>query len=243
MTLLGQMGNYNVTVIHHRLQAHTLVDGRFPVVARAARQAGDVVAFFKHTSKVLAEEACSEICSKSILLQLLSPRSRFRSYPAQLLPVDSGLFRKIPGASILTDALAEYYHVRPEQVFVGVGSDDVLSMAFLTFFNSEDPILFPDVTYSFYSVWAELYRIPYRILTGLFPGHIGYCPAHIFFPAHSSPLAFLRSLSKSILLQLLSPRSRFRSSAVNWDIFMPRGRTGKRRPYGIIMQYTKPGPY
>ncbi len=62
----------------------------------------------------------------------------------------------------LTKALAEYYGVKPEQVFVGVGSDDVLAMAFMTFFNSGKPILFPDVTYSFYDVWAELYRIPYR---------------------------------------------------------------------------------
>ena len=65
-------------------------------------------------------------------------------------------------AAPLRDALAEYYHVKPSQVFVGVGSDDVLAMAFLTFFNSENPILFPDVTYSFYDVWAELYRIPYK---------------------------------------------------------------------------------
>lgn len=62
----------------------------------------------------------------------------------------------------LVNALAEYYHVKPEQVFVGVGSDDVISMTFMTFFNSEKPILFPDVTYSFYDVWAELYRIPYK---------------------------------------------------------------------------------
>lgn len=63
----------------------------------------------------------------------------------------------------LTKALAEYYGVKPEQVFVGVGSDDVLAMAFMTFFNSGKPILFPDVTYSFYDVWAELYRIPYKM--------------------------------------------------------------------------------
>ncbi len=62
----------------------------------------------------------------------------------------------------LINTLAEYYGVKPSQVFVGVGSDDVLSMAFLTFFNSEKPILFPDVTYSFYDVWADLYRIPYK---------------------------------------------------------------------------------
>lgn len=65
-------------------------------------------------------------------------------------------------ADKLVNALAEYYHVRPSQIFAGVGSDDVLAMAFLTFFNSEKPILFPDITYSFYDVWAQLYRIPYR---------------------------------------------------------------------------------
>lgn len=62
----------------------------------------------------------------------------------------------------LVNALAEYYGVKKEQVFVGVGSDDVISMAFMTFFNSGQPILFPDVTYSFYDVWADLYRIPYK---------------------------------------------------------------------------------
>lgn len=67
-----------------------------------------------------------------------------------------------PEAEELTDALAKYYEVKKEQVFVGVGSDDVLAMCFLTFFNSDKPILFPDISYSFYKVWAELYRIPYE---------------------------------------------------------------------------------
>ena len=67
-----------------------------------------------------------------------------------------------PTAESLVDALAEFYGVGRDQVFVGVGSDDVLSMCFLTFFNSEKPIFFPDITYSFYKVWAELYRIPYE---------------------------------------------------------------------------------
>ena len=74
---------------------------------------------------------------------------RFRLYPD-------------PEASLLVNELAEYYNVKPEQVFVGVGSDDVLGMAFLTCFNSEKPILFPDITYSFYDVWAELFKIPYK---------------------------------------------------------------------------------
>ena len=67
-----------------------------------------------------------------------------------------------PTAGNLVHTLAEYYHLSDDQVFVGVGSDDVLAMCFLTFFNSDKPILFPDITYSFYKVWAELYRIPYE---------------------------------------------------------------------------------
>ncbi len=67
-----------------------------------------------------------------------------------------------PTAGELVGAIAKEYRTRPEQVFVGVGSDDVLAMSFLTFFNSEKPILFPDITYSFYDVWADLFRIPYE---------------------------------------------------------------------------------
>lgn len=99
----------------------------------------------------------------------------------------------------LVDALAEYYHVKPEQVFVGVGSDDVLSMAFMTFFNSGRPILFPDVTYSFYDVWAELYRIPYKTCALDENWHI--CPEDyrqpnggIIFPNPNAPTGVLESL-------------------------------------------------
>ena len=67
-----------------------------------------------------------------------------------------------PTASILTETLAEFYQVKAEQVFVGVGSDDVLAMAFQTFFNSDKPIFFPDITYSFYPVWADAFKIPYE---------------------------------------------------------------------------------
>ena len=67
-----------------------------------------------------------------------------------------------PEADNLVQALSAYYHFPEDQIFVGVGSDDVLSMAFLTFFNSSLPIIFPDITYSFYDVWADLYHIPYH---------------------------------------------------------------------------------
>lgn len=67
-----------------------------------------------------------------------------------------------PNSQLLVDALAKRYGLQSDQVFLGVGSDDVLAIAFMTFFNSDKPILFPDITYSFYDVWAELFRIPYE---------------------------------------------------------------------------------
>ena len=67
-----------------------------------------------------------------------------------------------PECSALVHSIAQYYGMDDNEVFTGVGSDDVLAMCFMTFFNSEKPILFPDISYSFYSVWADLYRIPYE---------------------------------------------------------------------------------
>ncbi len=77
---------------------------------------------------------------------------------------DYDVLRKYPDPDIadLVNALAKRHGVEANQVFVGVGSDDVLAMSFLTFFNSDKPVLFPDITYSFYDVWADLYRIPYE---------------------------------------------------------------------------------
>ena len=79
-----------------------------------------------------------------------------------MIDIDTLRLYPDPTASALVDVLAEYHGVDSSQVFVGVGSDDVLAMSFLTFFNSDKPILFPDITYSFYDVWADLYRIPYH---------------------------------------------------------------------------------
>lgn len=78
--------------------------------------------------------------------------------------VEEGELRLYPDPAVtrLRAVLAEYYGVTTEQIFVGVGSDDVLATAFLTFFNSKKPLLFPDITYSFYDVWAELFGIPYE---------------------------------------------------------------------------------
>ena len=81
-----------------------------------------------------------------------------------LKALDPAALRRYPDPTCakLTQALAEEYHLDPEQVFTGVGSDDVLAMCFMTFFNSEKPLLFPDISYSFYEVWAELFKIPFQ---------------------------------------------------------------------------------
>lgn len=73
------------------------------------------------------------------------------------------LYPAFPEKTELAKALSEHYHIGTDQIFIGVGSDDVLSMAFLTFFNSGQPIFFPDITYSFYDVWADVYKIPYEV--------------------------------------------------------------------------------
>lgn len=105
-----------------------------------------------------------------------------------------------PAVSELRQALADYYKVKVEQVFVGVGSDDVIANAFMTFFNSDKPILFPDITYSFYDVWAELFGIPYeRIdLTEDFrinPADYKKENGGIIFPNPNAPTGVLEDLS------------------------------------------------
>lgn len=76
-----------------------------------------------------------------------------------------GDLKKYPfiDAAPLRKAIADYYGIKKENVFTGNGSDDVLATAFRAFFNSDLPIAYPDITYSFYPVWCELLKIPARI--------------------------------------------------------------------------------
>lgn len=76
---------------------------------------------------------------------------------------EAGSLRKYPDAAAaeLKDALAEYYGVGAENVFLGNGSDDVIALCFQALFAGDKPILFPDITYSFYPVWCKLFNIKY----------------------------------------------------------------------------------
>lgn len=118
-----------------------------------------------------------------------------------LREMDYGRLRKYPdpAASELVHTLAQYYGLADDQVFVGVGSDDVIAMSFLTFFNSGKPILFPDVSYSFYKVWADLFDIPYETpaLDAAFCiDPEDYCKENggVIFPNPNAPTGLLLSL-------------------------------------------------
>ena len=103
------------------------------------------------------------------IIKLNANENPFPPSPAAVEAVralDNTAFRKYPDstASGVRKALAGFYGVSPENIFIGNGSDDVLALSFRAFFNSEKPIFFPDITYSFYPVWCSLLKIPYKTI-------------------------------------------------------------------------------
>ncbi len=67
-----------------------------------------------------------------------------------------------PNADLVKEAVARHFEVKPHQVFVGNGSDEVLAHTFLALLKHSEPLLFPDITYSFYPVYCKLYDVPYE---------------------------------------------------------------------------------
>lgn len=106
---------------------------------------------------------------KSHMIKLNTNENPYPPAPAVaevLKHFDADMLRMYPDPTIgdLVAGIADFYQVGKDEVFVGVGSDDVLAMIFMTFFNSSRPVLFPDITYSFYDVWADMLRIPYEAI-------------------------------------------------------------------------------
>jgi histidinol-phosphate aminotransferase len=87
--------------------------------------------------------------SPRVLTAIASATERLRLYPD-------------PHATALREAIAARYHVAPEQVFAGNGSDEVLAHTFQALLKHDAPLLFPDITYSFYPVYCGLYSIRYE---------------------------------------------------------------------------------
>lgn len=67
-----------------------------------------------------------------------------------------------PEATALRQAIAEYHRLKPEQVFCGNGSDEVLGLCFYAFFTPGKKVVFPDITYSFYPVYTQLFGLDYE---------------------------------------------------------------------------------
>ncbi len=111
------------------------------------------------------------------------------------------LYPEFPEQTELAEALAGHYQIGTDQIFIGVGSDDVLSIAFMTFFQSDKPVFFPDITYSFYDVWADVYGIPYE--RKALDADFQICPADyckpnggVIFPNPNAPTGVLMPLEK-----------------------------------------------
>ena len=99
----------------------------------------------------------------------------------------------------LRHALAKYPGLKDEQVFLGNGSDEVLALTFLTFFNGSDPVLFPNISYSFYPVYCDLYQMNYKeiILDQDFKMYVEDFKqpnSGIIFPNPNAPTGLLVSL-------------------------------------------------
>ncbi len=103
------------------------------------------------------------------LIKLNTNESPFPPSPRVRDVLTDGAIEKLrlypdPNSSALKQTIADYYDLKPEQTFVGNGSDEVLAFAFMAFFKQQRPLLYPDITYSFYPVYCQLFGIDYEQL-------------------------------------------------------------------------------
>jgi histidinol-phosphate aminotransferase len=123
------------------------------------------------------------------LIKLMTPDAidRLRLYPD-------------PNSKKLKNTIAAYHAIDAEQVFVGNGSDEVLALTFIAFFQQLKPLLFPDISYSFYPVYCKLFGIDFQTiaLRDDFTIHFGdYNSQHnggIIFPNPNAPTAIGKPL-------------------------------------------------
>jgi histidinol-phosphate aminotransferase len=125
--------------------------------------------FWSQTARELSPYVPGEQPRIANLVKLNTNESPFGPSPLALEAMQSAAADALrlypdPGATELREALAVHHEVKPQQVFVGNGSDEVLAHAFVALLKQPKPLLFPDVTYSFYPVWAQLFGLAYETL-------------------------------------------------------------------------------
>ena len=104
-----------------------------------------------------------------------------------------------PNADSLKQTIADYFQLTPTQVFVGNGSDEVLAHVFNGLFRQAQPILFPDISYSFYPVYCGLYAIEFNKIPlaedfSLNPDDYRRANGGIIFPNPNAPTGLLLGL-------------------------------------------------
>lgn len=122
--------------------------------------------FFSDTHQNLAAYVPGEQPAGQRYIKLNTNESPFPPSPRVLDVIDRAAVGRLnlysdPTAMPLRGAIAGFYGISPDRVFVGNGSDEVLAFAFLAFCDKNHPLIFPDVTYGCYSVFADLFGIPY----------------------------------------------------------------------------------
>ncbi len=121
--------------------------------------------FFTHRLDKLTPYTPGEQPRDMQYIKLNTNESPFPPSPAviEAVTVEAGRLQLYPDPTCreLTDKLASLYGVAPEQVILTNGSDEVLNFAFMAFADEDRPLVFPEITYGFYPVFAELNRIPY----------------------------------------------------------------------------------
>jgi histidinol-phosphate aminotransferase len=113
-----------------------------------------------------------------------------------------------PSSTALREAAAARWNIKPEQIFAGNGSDEILAFAFAAFFNSQgsntsipsEPILFPDITYSFYPVYSALWNIAFKTPAlapdfSIDPNDYKQNSGGVIFPNPNAPTARVLGLS------------------------------------------------
>lgn len=107
--------------------------------------------------------------NKTDFIKLNANENPYPPSPAVIRAIErfnSAELKKYPNADAtpLAEAIAGRAGLKRENVFVGNGSDDVLALCFRAFFNSRKPVIYPDITYSFYPVWCDMLKIPYEMI-------------------------------------------------------------------------------
>jgi len=126
--------------------------------------------FWSDVNKGLSPYTPGEQPRNEKCIKLNTNENPYPPSPGVIAAIEKNLNKSLrlypdPSSEEIRTAIAEYYNLKKEQVYAGNGSDELLAFAFLAFFNpGGPPILFPDITYSFYKVYAALFKIDYELV-------------------------------------------------------------------------------